>query len=247
MLISLLLLAGALLAPFITPKTGDDLPGGGASVTFEEGSPSLPTVEAAENPVPAFSGEPQIKLNGNRPNFTAWDLEHLAGEQYAPLDELGRCGSASARLSREMMPESGRGEIGTVTPSGWNQKKYPEVIDSQPPYLYNRCHLIAHALTGQDANERNLITGTRYLNTELMLPWEVTVARYLDHSDDQVLYRVTPYFAGNELVPRGLEMEALSVGDGGRGICFHVFLYNIQPGVAINYADGSSYQTEPPA
>ena len=145
------------------------------------------------------------------------------------------------------MPENGRGEIGTVTPSGWMQKKYPDVIDSQPPYLYNRCHLIAHALTGQDANERNLITGTRYLNTELMLPWEVAVARYLDHSDDQVLYRVTPYFAGNELVPRGVEMEALSAGDGGRGICFHVFLYNIQPGVAINYADGSSYQTEPPA
>ncbi len=133
------------------------------------------------------------------------------------------------------MPTEERGDIGMIRPTGWKQEKYPGIIDSEPPYLYNRCHLIAYAMTGQNANEKNLITGTHYMNTEGMLPYEKMVLRYLDDHDDQVLYRVTPYFSESELLARGVEMEAYSVQDEGEGICFHVFVYNVQPGIIIDY------------
>ena len=135
-------------------------------------------------------------------------------------------------LDRSMMPTEARGEIGQIKPSGWQQAKYEGYVDSNPPYLYNRCHLIAYALTGQNANELNLITGTRYFN--------VTAMKYLDNSDNHVLYRVTPYFKGNELVARGVEMEAYSVEDQGTGVCYHVFVYNYQPGIEIDYKNGES-------
>ena len=138
------------------------------------------------------------------------------------------------------MPTEERGSIGQIKPSGWVQEKYPGIVDSEPPYLYNRCHLIAYALTGQNANELNLITGTRYFNVEGMLPFEESVMRYLDKSDNHVLYRVSPYFKDDELLARGVEMEAYSVEDNGEGICFHVFVYNVQPGIELDYKMGES-------
>ncbi len=164
----------------------------------------------------------------------------VKGEHYSPLDLLGRCGTAVAMLDRSMMPVQERESIGQVKPSGWNQAKYPGIVHSEPPYLYNRCHLIAHALTGQNANEENLITGTRYMNAETMLPWEKKVMRYLENTGGHVLYRVSPYFKNRELVARGVELEAYSVEDQGEGVCFHVFVYNVQPGIVINYQTGES-------
>jgi DNA-entry nuclease len=156
------------------------------------------------------------------------------------LDPLGRCGVAYANVSRELMPTEERGEIGNIKPSGWNQEKYEGVVDSVPPYLYNRCHLIAYCLTAENANEKNLITGTRYMNVNGMLPFEEKVAKYLDTYDNHVLYRVTPIFEGNNLVASGVLMEAYSVEDEGKGICFCVYCYNVQPGVKINYKTGES-------
>ena len=197
---------------------------------------------ADENPesIPDYNGKDFVILNKGIPSFNAWDLKNIKGEHYSDLDELDRCGVAYAMLDRSMMPTEKRGEIGQIKPSGWNQAKYEGIVDSEPPYLYNRCHLIAYALTGQNANELNLITGTRYMNATSMLPFEEQVMSSLDDSDNHVLYRVTPYFVGNELVARGVEMEAYSVEDKGDGLCFHVFIYNIQPGIDIDYKTGES-------
>ena len=156
--------------------------------------------------------------------------------------DIGRCGTAIAMIDRAMMPTEERGLIGSITPTGWVQNKYEGIIDSRPPYLYNRCHLIAYALTGENANELNLITGTRYMNATVMLPWEEKVMRYLDYSNNHVLYRITPYFAGNELLARGVEMEAYSVEDNGEGVCFHIFVYNVQPGIALDYKTGENWR-----
>ena len=209
-------------------------------VEFSSDSPSQSIVDAAPGLIPEYEGIDRVVLNENMPNFTAYDLSHIKEEDYTDLDFLGRCGTATAMIDHSMMPTEKRGSIREVKPSGWNQEKYPGIIDSQPPYLYNRCHLIAYALTGQNANEKNLITGTRYLNVELMLPYEIQVAEFLDTSDYHVLYRVSPYFKGIEMLSRGVEMEAYSVEDKGEGVCFHVFLYNVQPGVEINYRTGRS-------
>ena len=195
-------------------------------------------VEADASGIPDYSGEAVIILNDNLPNFNEADAAYFSGEYYSRLDRLGRCGSAAAMLERSMMPTEERGEIGMIQPSGWHTVKYPEQIEGM--YLYNRCHLIAYCLTGQNANEKNLITGTRYLNQSLMLPYEEQVAKYLDESQNHVLYRVTPYFKEKERVARGVEMEAYSVEDNGEGICFHVFLYNVQPGIEIDYQTGDS-------
>ncbi len=208
------------------------------SATNEYGSESL--VYSDPQSIPDYSGKDYVVLNGGKPWFNEWDLENISGEHYSVLDELGRCGVAYALLDRSMMPMEERGEIGQIKPSGWVQEKYEGIIDSQPPYLYNRSHLIAYALTGQNANERNLITGTRYMNATTMLPWEEKVMKYLDHSDHHVLYRVTPYFKGKELLARGVEMEAYSVEDRGKDLCFHVFIYNVQPGIVLDYATGES-------
>ncbi len=207
---------------------------------YLQDEPSKSVVEVNPGLIPEYNGQDVIELTGNRPCFTVYDFDHITGENYRELDELGRCGTAYAKISRDMMPTEQRGEIGSIKPTGWKQAKYPGIVDSDPPYLYNRCHLIAYALTGQNANELNLITGTRYFNTELMLPYEIRVARYLDHNDNHVLYRVTPYFKGDELVARGVEMEAFSVEDNGKGVCFHVFCYNVQPGIEIDYETGEN-------
>lgn len=201
---------------------------------------SYSVVTSDPSSIPDYSGEDYILLNDGIPNFNSYDLENISGENYSELDSLGRCGVAFAMLDKSMMPTEERKGIGQVKPSGWVQAKYEGVVDSEPPYLYNRCHLIAYALTGQNANEKNLITGTRYMNVNSMLPWEEDVMKYLDDSENHVLYRVTPYFKGRELVARGVEIEAYSVEDSGAGLCFHVFVYNVQPGVDIDYATGKS-------
>ncbi len=190
--------------------------------------------------IPAYNGEDYAVLNENRPNFTETDLEEITGEHYAELDSLGRCGAVVALLDRSMMPTEPRGEIGSVRPSGWHTSKYPDLIEDG--FLFNRCHLIAYALTGQNANPQNLITGTRYLNKTAMLPFEKQVMEYLDTAGVHVLYRVTPRFEGKELVARGVEMEAYSVEDWGVSVCYHVFVYNRQPGIVIDYRTGTSHR-----
>ena len=201
---------------------------------------SSPTAVSDPESIPPYEGDICVELNENRPCFTTYDLDHMEGAHYSELDAQGRCGIAWARLDNRMMPAQERGEIDSVHPSGWQQVRYPDIVPFDPPFLYQRCHLIAYSLTGENANEKNLITGTCSLNMDGMRPYEVQTARFLDGSDDHVLYRVTPYFRGSELVPRGVEMEAWSVEDEGTGVCFHVFIYNVQPGIEIDYQTGYS-------
>lgn len=190
--------------------------------------------------IPEYSGQPFAIINNNVPYFEDKDKQLLSFEHYSNLDSLGRCGFAYANISKELMPTEKRGDIGSIKPSGWNQAKYEGIVDSNPPYLYNRCHLIAYCLTAENANERNLITGTRYMNAEGMLPFEEQVAKYLNENDNHVLYRVTPIFEGHNLLASGVLMEAYSVEDNGSGICFCVYCYNVQPGIKINYKNGAN-------
>ena len=187
--------------------------------------------------VPAFSGEPYVVLNDNEPDFAEEDRTTDSFETYSELDSLGRCGPAYANVGIDLMPTEDRGSIGQVKPTGWQTVKY-DCVDGK--YLYNRCHLIGFQLTGENANEQNLITGTRYMNVDGMLPFEDMVADYVKETENHVLYRVTPIFEGTELVARGVQMEAWSVEDEGEGVCFNVYVYNAQPGVTIDYATGSS-------
>lgn len=186
--------------------------------------------------VPKYRGIPYVEINDNKPSFSDKDKDRV--EEYSKLDKLGRCGPAFANVGKELMPTSPRESIRDVRPSGWHTVKYDGIIEDR--YLYNRCHLIAFMLAGENANERNLITGTRYFNVEGMLPFENQVADYVKSTGNHVLYRVRPIFKGNDLVARGVQMEAKSVEDGGKGISFNVYCYNIQPGIRINYIDGSS-------
>lgn len=187
--------------------------------------------------IPEYSGEPYVVIAENVPEFTEEEKTTDSFEFYSDLDELGRCGVTYACLGQDLMPTEPRGEIGSVKPTGWHTVKY-KFVDGK--YLYNRCHLIGFQLSGENANERNLITGTRYMNTEGMLPFENMVADYIKETDFHVLYRVTPVFHGDEMVARGVHMEAYSVEDQGDGICFNVFVYNVQPGVTIDYFSGES-------
>lgn len=198
----------------------------------------------ANSDIPAYTGSAFTVLNGNVPAFTASEISTTSYEQYGALDSLGRCQTAIACIGQDIMPTEPRGSIGTVKPTGWNQNKYPGLVDSDPPYLYNRCHLIGYQLTGENANELNLVTGTRYMNVEGMLPYENMVADYIKSTGNHVMYRVTPVFEGNNLLCTGVQIEAYSVEDSGQGICFNVFCYNVQPGVNINYADGSNSAIE---
>ena len=189
--------------------------------------------------VTPYEGEAFIYLDGNLPRFT--DEEKACTdtfEEYSDLDSLGRCGTAFANVCEEIMPTEERGEIGDVRPTGWHTVKYPDLIEDN--YLYNRSHLIAYSLAGENANEKNLITGTRYLNQETMQIFELKVLDYVRSTKNHVLYRVTPDFKGDNLVASGVEMEAWSVEDGGEGICFNVYCYNVQPGIIIDYATGDS-------
>lgn len=194
--------------------------------------------------VPAYTDEPYVMLNGNVPYFTQDELTTEAFEYYSELDALNRCGVAYANICRELMPTEERGSIGQVKPTGWHTVRYDDLISDN--YLYNRCHLIGFQLAGENANEKNLITGTRYLNIKGMLDWENTVADYVKETDNHVLYRVTPWFEGEELVARGVLMEGWSVEDAGEGVCFCVFAYNVQPGIEIDYATGDSHAVNEP-
>ena len=200
---------------------------------------SQPAVVSLED-IPAYDGFPYVELNGNQPEFTEEDLSADSFEQYSPLDSLGRCGTAYACIGEDLMPTQDRESISEVRPTGWQTAEY-DFVDGG--YLYNRCHLIGFQLTGENVNEDNLITGTRYLNVEGMLPFENMTADYIKETGNHVLYRVTPVFQGDELVARGVEMEALSVEDNGEGICFHVYVYNVQPGVEIDYATGDNWKS----
>ncbi len=191
--------------------------------------------------IPAYSGQAAIEINQNVPGFTESDYTTEAFEQYSPLDGLGRCGIVYACVGEEIMPTEERGAIGMVKPSGWHTVKY-DFVDGK--YLYNRCHLIAYMLSGENANTENLITGTRYMNTEGMLPYENQVADYVHDTGNHVLYRVTPLYEGDNLVASGVEIEASSVEDKGKSLSFHVYCYNVQPGVTIDYATGDSALAE---
>ena len=188
--------------------------------------------------LPAYSGAAYVAINGNEPYFTQSEITDEAYEMYSELDALGRCGVTCASVGPELMPTEERGDIGSVKPSGWHTVKY-DCVDGK--YLYNRCHLIGYQLTGENANERNLITGTRYLNMEGMLLFENLVADYVEETGNHVMYRVTPIYEGDDLVARGVLMEGYSVEDEGDGILYCVFAYNVQPGVEIDYATGESW------
>ncbi len=190
-----------------------------------------------------YVGVPYVEVNANQPYFSNEERYNIeCFSSYSDLDELGRCGVAYANICTELMPTEKRGEIGSVKPSGWHTANYHEHIDGN--YLYNRCHLIGYQLSGENANEKNLITGTRYLNVDGMLPFENRVADYVKDTNNHVLYRVTPIFEGDNLVANGVLMEAYSVEDNGVGICFNVFCYNVQPGITIDYSNGESELSE---
>lgn len=194
--------------------------------------------------IPEYEGETYAVINDNIPYFSEDDYEQDTFESYSELDVLGRCGVAYANLSRELMPTGKRENISEIKPVGWVQRKYEGLIDTDPPFLYNRCHLIAFCLAGENANALNLITGTRYMNADGMQPFEEKVAKYLDRNDNHVLYRVTPIYEGNNLIASGVLMEAYSVEDHGEGICFCVYCFNVQPGIEIDYLTGKNHLAE---
>ena len=187
--------------------------------------------------IPPYQGETYVVLDENIPRFTV-EEEQFTGEEYHELDDLGRCGTAMALVGIETMPTEERGSIGMIKPSGWHTVKY-EIVSGK--YLYNRCHLIGYQLTGENANEKNLITCTRSMNTTGMLEWENQVADYVKETENHVLYRVTPIFEGDHLLATGVEIEAKSIEDDGKGVQFHVFVYNVQEGIEIDYQTGDSH------
>lgn len=191
--------------------------------------------------IPEFSGEPFVVIGDNEPSFTDEDMTAESYEYFSPLDDLGRCGYCMASVGIDLMPTEDRESISSVKPSGWVQNQYDFVNGKS---LYNRCHLIGFQLTGENANERNLITGTRYCNVDGMLPFENMIADYVKETHNHVLYRVTPIYDGDNLVASGVQMEAKSVEDNGAGVCFNVYVYNSQPGVTIDYATGENWASE---
>ncbi len=211
----------------------------------QETSASIATIPSSQeislSTIPAFDNKPYIEINNNVPSFLSSELSTTSFESYSQLDSLGRCGVAYANIGIDLMPNEERGSIGQVKPTGWHTVKY-DCVDGK--YLYNRCHLIGFQLTGENANVNNLITGTRYMNVDGMLPFENMVADYIKETENHVLYRVTPIYEGNNLVAAGVQMEAKSVEDNGDGILFNVFVYNNQPGVTIDYATGDSHLSD---
>ena len=189
--------------------------------------------------IPSYTGSPYTVINDNEPDFSQEDFTTESFETYSDLDDLGRCQVAYANVGQDLMPTQKRGNISQVKPSGWKKSSY-DFVDGGS--LYNRCHLIGYQLTAENANEKNLITGTRYMNVDGMLPFENMVADYVKETGNHVLYRVTPVFDGDNLVASGVEMEAESVEDEGDGVLFHVYCYNVQPGVGIDYATGDNWE-----
>lgn len=214
------------------------------SVNIKNGQKQAVVTEietAKEFSIPEYSGSVSVTVNNNVPFFEEKDFSLETFEHYSPLDNLGRCGVAMACIGLETMPTEERGSIGMIKPSGWKTIRYDDLIEDR--YLYNRCHLIAYMLAGENANEKNLITGTRYFNVSGMLPYESETANYIRKTSNHVLYRVTPCFLGDNLVATGVLMEAQSVEDGGRGLQFNVFIFNVQPGIQIDYRTGDSERT----
>ena len=202
------------------------------------GMPEEPVISYDILDIPEYNGNPYVVINENEPTFTENEYTNISFEKYSELDFLGRCGEAYANIGVDLMPTEKRGSIGMVKPSGWHTIKY-DIVDGK--YLYNRCHLIGYQLTGENANEKNLITCTRYMNTKGMLPFEDMVADYVKKTNNHVLYRVRPIYNENDLVAKGVEMEAFSIEDYGDGVKFHVFVYNVQEGIIINYNNGDSH------
>lgn len=213
--------------------------GAGEAVLVSESALEAGRLDEAE--LPEYAGEPAVEVNGNEPNFTEEDLDSPS-EYYSNLDNLGRCGVTMAIVGEETMPTEEREDISEVRPSGWQVTFYDDIVSDQN--IYNRCHLIGFQLAGENANERNLITGTNYMNHEGMLPYENEVADYVWETGNHVLYRVTPVFVGDELMARGVHMEAESVEDGGAGVSFNVYCFNVQPGLQIDYATGENWRAE---
>ena len=211
---------------------------GSTSSSFSTAKSARVNTKVSLSSIKAYSSSPYVKVNNNIPKFSKRMLTTESYESYAKLDSLGRCGVAISCIGEDLMPTEERGSIGMIKPSGWHTVRYDDLVDGK--YLYNRCHLIGYQLTGENANEKNLVTGTRYLNVEGMLPFEDEVADYIKATGNHVLYRVTPIFSGDNLVCSGVQMEAYSVEDSGKGICFNVYCYNVQPGVEIDYATGES-------
>ena len=208
-----------------------------AGVDLSGGEPVTYGQEISDFQIPEYDGDLYVEINDNIPFFTEDDLTTESYENYSPLDEYGRCGVAMANIGTDLMPTEPRGEIWQIKPTGWQSAKY-DFVDGYS--LYNRSHLIAFMLAGENDNERNLITGTRSFNAEGMQPFEIEVCDYVEDTDNHVLYRVTPVFGDDNLVADGVLMEAYSVEDNGKGICFNVFVYNVEPGVEIDYSDGSN-------
>ena len=225
-----------------TPSTSDTSTSQTTTVTDNSNTTSAESSFAFDlSSIPEFSGTAYVAINDNKPTFSQSDLTTTSFETYSDLDSLGRCGVAYANVGQDLMPTEERGSIGQVKPTGWHTIKYDNVDGK---YLYNRCHLIGYQLTAENANNKNLITGTRYLNIQGMLPFENMVADYVKETNNHVLYRVTPIFDGNNLVASGVTMEAMSVEDNGEGISFNVYCYNNQPGITIDYATGDSYAND---
>ena len=215
----------------------------GSSQTPEQAPDTIVDVSGFSlSSVGAYTGKAYVSVNGNTPYFTADELTSTSFELYSDLDALGRCGTVYASIGKDLMPTEERGSIGMVKPTGWHTVRYDDLVDGK--YLYNRCHLIGFQLTGENANTSNLITGTRYLNIEGMLPFENMVADYVKETGNHVMYRVTPIFEGNNLLASGVLMEGYSVEDNGAGICYCVYAYNAQPGIEIDYATGDSKLAE---
>lgn len=209
----------------------------GCSVLDLQKNDDIGSTSISMEEIPEYSGEPYVVINDNIPGFSETEITDQSFEQYNELDSLGRCGTAIASIGRDLMPTEERGSIGQVKPTGWHTVKYDNVDGK---YLYNRCHLIGYQLTAENANQLNLITGTRYMNVDGMLPFENMVADYVKETGHHVLYRVTPVFDGDNLLASGVQMEALSVEDNGEGISYNVFVYNVQPGINIDYVTGES-------
>ena len=253
------LLAIATIATIFTGCASTDLSGtegaghaAGAEVAGEDSSGALGSKDKVDGPqedlvnnnsyvsldaIAAYDGKAYVAVNNNEPFFTDSDMTTTAFENYSDLDSFGRCGVAYANICKDIMPTEERGKIGMIKPSGWHTVKYDVIKDR---YLYNRCHLIGYQHAGENANPKNLITGTRYLNVEGMLPFENLVADYVNNTGNHVLYRVTPVYDGDNLVASGVQMEAESGEDKGAGVSCNVYVYNVQPGVIIDYATGDS-------
>lgn len=211
------------------------------SVSFAPTSYEFTHVSFSETDIPAYQGEAYVVLNDNVPLFSEREKTNTkAFEYYGDLDALGRCTGGYANICQELMPTEARGSISEIKPTGWYNNRY-EIVEGGS--LYNRSHLIGFQLAGENANEKNLITGTRYFNASTMLPFENMVADYVKETGNHVLYRVMPIFEGDELVARGVTMEAYSVEDQGEGVMFYVFAYNVQPGITIDYETGINYLT----